>query len=304
MKHIILSNHTADRLNQKEVEREKLYRLEMKLYEDKCKSLDMVYKTAVDSYENAVSVRKKEIEKSTKKFKDAWAKRYIWQSLKSALEIFYKYSSNKPSKPIKPRYPYTPIKAMPSEEDRIWESGKSGEQQVHDYLQRQLSDDWTLLSGYKNHKGEIDKILIGTEGIFAIEIKNINGSIYCNGDKWWKDKYDKYGNLVELNVPIQDRRGRSPSQQLNEPANILQTFLRRTLLTCQIHRIVVFTHESSEIEDLSNFTVNEVIILKKWDLKCSFEKNTFKMTMSDIDKMVNKIEANHQHVNNRSKQHS
>jgi len=100
-------------------------------------------------------------------------------------------------------------------------AGIAGEQLVAAELGRALADDWTLLRGYRNRRGEIDHLLVGPGGLFAIEVKNINATVYVDGDRWRADKYDNYGNLVEQR-PIADRRGRSPSEQLNEPAGELE----------------------------------------------------------------------------------
>ena len=62
---------------------------------------------------------------------------------------------------------------------------------------RALGDDWVLMRGYRNKLGEIDHLLFGPGGLVAIEVKNINGTVHCEGDKWRVDKYDRYGNLVE-----------------------------------------------------------------------------------------------------------
>jgi Nuclease-related domain len=92
-------------------------------------------------------------------------------------------------------------------------------------LGRALDDDWTLLRGYRNRRGEIDHLLLGPRGLFAIEVKNINATVRIDGHRWRADKYDNYGNLVEQR-PVTDRTGRSPSEQLNEPAGELELFLR------------------------------------------------------------------------------
>jgi hypothetical protein len=103
-------------------------------------------------------------------------------------------------------------------------AGIAGEQLVATELGRALDDDWTLLRGYRNRRGEIDQLLLGPRGLFAIEVKNLNATVHVDGDRWRADKYDNYGNLVEQR-PIADRMGRSPSVQLNEPADDLERFL-------------------------------------------------------------------------------
>src|SRR5208282_3708883 len=90
-------------------------------------------------------------------------------------------------------------------------AGIAGEQQVAAELGRALGDDWTLLHGYRNRRGEIDHLLLGPPGLFAIEVKNLNATVHIDGDRWRADKYDNYGNLVEQR-PVEDRKGRSPSE--------------------------------------------------------------------------------------------
>ena len=108
-------------------------------------------------------------------------------------------------------------------EERI-RAGIAGERLVAAELGQALGDDWTLLTGYRNRRGQIDHLLLGPGGLFAIEVKNINATMHVDGDRWRADKYDNYGNLVEQRL-VADRRGRSPSEQLSEPAADLERFL-------------------------------------------------------------------------------
>ena len=51
-------------------------------------------------------------------------------------------------------------------------------------LGRALDDGWTLLRGYRNRRGEIDQLLLGSRGLFAIEVKNLNATVHVDGDRW------------------------------------------------------------------------------------------------------------------------
>jgi hypothetical protein len=133
-------------------------------------------------------------------------------------------------------------------------AGIAGEQQVAAELGRALDDDWTLLRGYRNRRGEIDHLLLGPAGLFAIEVKNLNATVHVDGDRWRADKYDNYGNLVEQR-PITDARGRSPSVQLNEPADDLERFLRERGQPVTIQRVVILAHRRSRIGTARNLTV-------------------------------------------------
>jgi hypothetical protein len=139
-------------------------------------------------------------------------------------------------------------------EERI-KAGVAGEELVAAELGRALSDDWTLLRGYRNRRGEIDDLLVGPNGLFAVEVKNINATVHIDGDRWQADKYDNYGNLVEQR-PIADRKGRSPSEQLNEPAAALERFLHERGQPVTVHRVVILAHRRSRLGPARHPTVD------------------------------------------------
>ena len=133
-------------------------------------------------------------------------------------------------------------------------AGIEGEQHVAADLGRALNDDWTLLRGYRNRRGEIDHLLLGPRGLFAIEVKNLNATVYVDGERWRADKYDNYGNLVEQH-PIADRKGRSPSEQVNEPADDLERFLGSRGQPVPVQRVVVLAHRRSRLGTVRHPTV-------------------------------------------------
>lgn len=139
-------------------------------------------------------------------------------------------------------------------EEKI-KAGIAGEELVAAELSHALGDDWTLLRGYRNRRGEIDDLLLGPAGLFAIEVKNVNATVHVDGDRWQGDKYDNYGNLVEQRL-IADRRGRSPSEQLNEPADELQRFLRERGQQVTIQRVVILAHRRSRLAPGGRRTVH------------------------------------------------
>ncbi|OQA21929.1 MAG: Nuclease-related domain protein [Chloroflexi bacterium ADurb.Bin360] len=161
---------------------------------------------------------------------------------------------------LSPR-PQAPAPTTVSQEEDVWNAGEVGEQRVITALSRILPDDWTLLTGYRNPRGEIDQLLVGPPGILAIESKFINGRVSCDGDTWWRDKYDSYGNQVEKREAITDKRGRGPSAQVNAAADRLQETLSKRSPIRSVARAVVFTHDRSIIESLKNTTVDLVTTL-------------------------------------------
>jgi len=141
-----------------------------------------------------------------------------------------------------------------SDQEEILAAGITGEQLIAAGFGRVLGDDWTLLRGYRNNRGEIDHLLLGPQGLIAIEGKHLNATVHCVGDNWRFEKYDRYGNLVEQDE-ISDKTGRSPSVQLNEPAAMLEDFLRSRGHRVPVQRVVLLTHPRSKIGNRRNPTV-------------------------------------------------
>lgn len=143
-----------------------------------------------------------------------------------------------------------------TDQEAILTAGVQGEQLAADELGQALGDDWVLLRGYKNSGGEIDHLLLGPGGLFAVEVKHRNATVHIDGDEWRFEKYDRFGNLVEEGR-ITDRGGRSPSRQVNDSADTLQRFLNTR---CQhrvvIARIVLLTHPRSALGSHRNLTVS------------------------------------------------
>jgi hypothetical protein len=148
------------------------------------------------------------------------------------------------------------------------------------------------LSGYHNPDGEIDAVLVGREGVYAFEVKNHKGTVECVGDEWTRSKHDNYGNLVVCGEAMVDRGGRSPSQQLNEPADRLQVFLARSITGCRIYRAVVLANERATLGITKNPTV-AIILLDGWDLPAMFGGSAHRLTAGDVDKAVRLIVRDH-----------
>jgi hypothetical protein len=66
-----------------------------------------------------------------------------------------------------------------------YKRGIEGEKQVINTLAT-LDDQYYLINDVKfpNDIGNIDHVVLGPNGIFAVETKNFSGEILCNGDAW------------------------------------------------------------------------------------------------------------------------
>jgi Nuclease-related domain len=228
MRVIELSNHPGDMLN--EVSRRRR----------------AAANRAQDRYEDALIQYQARVETIRVKRDRARRNRRWWTWLRLVLAV----------RAEKRRVPQltAPDLADSDTEEKI-RAGIAGEDLVAAELGRALGDDWTLLRGYRNQRGEIDHLLVGPEGLFAIEVKNINATVHIDGDRWQADKYDNYGNLVEQR-PIEDRRGRSPSEQLNQPADELERFLHKHGQPVNVERVVVLTHRRSRLGSSQDPTVH------------------------------------------------
>jgi hypothetical protein len=69
---------------------------------------------------------------------------------------------------------------------RIYRGGWEGEKQVAKLLCAALNDEYYLINGLHVHDGhgDIDHVVLGPNGVFALETKNWSGKITVNGDTW------------------------------------------------------------------------------------------------------------------------
>jgi Nuclease-related domain len=107
--------------------------------------------------------------------------------------------------------------SLPSDGEAAIAGGVKGEQEVAVALDSALDDGWVLVKGYRNRRGEIDYLVLGPGGLFAIEVKYVNGTFRITRDTWRYVKYDNYGNPVEQRE-VADRGGRPPNARRDRAA--------------------------------------------------------------------------------------
>jgi Nuclease-related domain len=200
---------------------------------------------ARSGYERALARHERELAKARKHRDSARAQHQWWTWLRLVLAL--RRLRRAAPRPL-------PVSPQPTSEEEILRAGIEGEQQVAVELGRLLGGEWTLLRGYSNRRGEIDHLLLGPRGLLAIESKHHNATVHCDGDDWWFDKYDRYGNHVGQGV-LADKGGRSPSQQVNEPAGDLEAFLAQRGHPVPVQRVVLLTHPRSRVGTCRHPTV-------------------------------------------------
>lgn len=237
------------------------------------------YKARLAAYEAARAAKHRRVQAARLRLSEtlAWT---AWRDYLSAITA---------------RLPRIPIPQEPDLAEKKWQAGYEGERAVDDFLKQHLGADWTLIAGYKNRKGEIDRILVGPKGVYAIEIKHLGGTIYCDRDNWWRDRHGRGCRVVEEGVTIADNGGRGPSRQLNEPARMLQHFLSRKGANVRIRRGIIFSHDRAFLGKLDEPTVHFVATLEWLNLETLFAGVERELAPEACAATVSLIRRDHQH---------
>ena len=99
---------------------------------------------------------------------DARAQRRWWAWLRLGLSVLF-MGADAPRRPASSAYR--------SDQEEILAAGVAGELYVEEQLAPAFGNDWVLFRGYKNRRGEIDSVLLGPGGLFAMEVKNRNATV-------------------------------------------------------------------------------------------------------------------------------
>ena len=128
----------------------------------------------------------------------------------------------------------------------IWHLGSAGESIVAGHLEG-LGRHHRVLHDIKipGAWGNIDHIVLGRNGVFALETKNHNGRIECNGDEWVQIKgtYRKYAGSL-----------RNPSRQAKGNARSLREFIEQNRgkvfshsRPVWVNAVLVFANEEADL---------------------------------------------------------
>lgn len=145
--------------------------------------------------------------------------------------------------------------ALPKSGEHSARAGRNAERRVADELGAVLDDSWVLFRGYLTARGEVDKLLVGPRGIFAIEEKYWSVRVWINGDSWTAQKVNPRGRPYGARFPFRDGGGRAPSRQVSEPAGAVAGWLRRNHMEIRVTPVVLLSHPSARIVSLERPTV-------------------------------------------------
>ncbi len=124
-------------------------------------------------------------------------------------------------------------------------AGVEGERRLETEL-APLSDEWLMLRGYRNRRGETDCVLVGPGGVWAVEVKNRNAVLRAVDDDWSFEKLDNRGRVVNSG-PATDGSGRTWARQVADVADDLGRWLDRNGHAVAVHTAVMLVHHKARI---------------------------------------------------------
>jgi hypothetical protein len=176
---------------------------------------------------------------------------------------------------------------LPTAREQAILAGRNAERRVAGELAAALDDEWLLLRGYCNSRGEIDALLVGPRGLFAIEEKFRSIRVYVRGDEWAAEQVDRFGNPRGTRFPVRDKKGRSPSVQVKEPAAALSRWLASNKCGTPITAVVLLTHPGARVGYVRNGTV--LVERSVSGLLSLMERSTYALDAerrADIERLV------------------
>ncbi|HEX6075025.1 MAG TPA: nuclease-related domain-containing protein [Micromonosporaceae bacterium] len=177
-------------------------------------------------------------------------------------------------------------------------AGAWGEDALAEALSYQLSDDWVLLRGYRNRRGETDHLLVGPTGLWAVEVKYRRIRINFDRREWWYEKLDAYGNVVDTGWAV-DGRDRTWDRQVNEVAGDLATWLRRNGHQVWVHTAVMVMHEDAQLGPGKNTKVSVVGTRPKHLLDAIAQRGDARLSRQVCQEIVSLVQRDHRHHNRR-----
>lgn len=120
-------------------------------------------------------------------------------------------------------------------------AGKQGEDELAAGL-GPLSDEWLLFRGYRNRRGEIDGLLVGPGGVWAVEVKRMAIHLAVDGTSWTYRRLDRSTGLAT------DGGGRTWAREVGDPADALAGWLASQSAEAPVRTAVLILHPRATID--------------------------------------------------------
>jgi len=169
----------------------------------------------------------------------------------------------------------------------IYSIGREGEKIVRQVLSENLSDDYTVFVGVPVRNGDIDCVVVGPTGVFAIEIKHHKGQIQYNGGGWRQIKIGHGGTAYFGSL-------KDPEKQLFTAMFDLKDYLKQKSVDVFIKGVVTFTHPETELfieKQPENFEICKVDTLP--EIIKNGKNKLSKNKISLIENAISSLKDNH-----------
>lgn len=161
-----------------------------------------------------------------------------------------------------------------------------------------LPDEWVMLRGYRNKRGETDHVLVGPHGVWAVEVKYRRVRLNVDGDRWWYEKLDSRGNVVDTGWAV-DGGGRSWASQVHDVAVDLATWLARNGYDIPVQTAVMLMNDSALIGRIQNLTISLVANHSKY-LLSELVQHPRTLSTQNCEEIIGLIRRDHTfHANRR-----
>lgn len=116
--------------------------------------------------------------------------------------------------------------------------GDEGEERVVEKARRALDGQWTLFRNVMlpGRRGDLDVVLVGPSGIWAIEVKALRGQYRNRGETWEQQSGSRWRRIR-----------RNPSSQARRRAAALAEFLKADGIKTYVHVAIAWANEESQI---------------------------------------------------------
>jgi hypothetical protein len=177
-------------------------------------------------------------------------------------------------------------------------TGLEGEEAIPERYRSSLSDDWIIYHGFRNPT-EVDHVMVGPLGIWAIEVKNQKVRLEVDGQDWIKQNLSNAGFGYE-EAPATDRGGRPWGRQASDPASALGRRLAAKGHPIRIRTAVVLVNEGAQIGSIRDPGV-DLVTADLGDVDKAIGTLTTDLTAADIAAIDEIIIEQHRHFEERRK---
>jgi hypothetical protein len=161
---------------------------------------------------------------------------------------------------------------------RTFRAGLEGEEKILDRLRTVLDSSWTIFRNLHlpGHSDDIDFVLVGRGGVWAVEAKSSRATVRVEGTKW----------KMQTKTGWVDVRG-NPSLQVTKDARQLNDFLKRQGIVRWVERAIAL----AESQPISNFADSEIPVwlLPTIDEQVSNLSTRTPPTQVETNKIVEKL---------------